>query len=262
MPRARNIKPGLFKNELLGEADPIYSLLFVGLWTLADREGRLENRPKKIRAELFPYRFDIDVTTGLAWLMDNSFINIYEIDGVSYIQVNNWRRHQSPHHKEVDSVIPPEAKVENKDKKQGVTQAQPKHESSMNQASVNENASCPTDSLNLIPDSRSLIADDGEAQAPHANDNRERFEMFNGWTPSLDQQTEKALQNAGITQADFDEQLPKYIASVIDKGSQRTQHEWNSGFKASLMRFANSQKTFKRPMRKTLEQKAQEFIHG
>ena len=30
-------------------------LLFVGLWTIADRNGRLEDRPKRIRAELFPY---------------------------------------------------------------------------------------------------------------------------------------------------------------------------------------------------------------
>ena len=52
MARSRNIKPGLFANELLGDADPIISLLFIGLWTIADKEGRLENRPKKIRASV------------------------------------------------------------------------------------------------------------------------------------------------------------------------------------------------------------------
>ena len=55
MARARNIKPGLFKNELLVEQSLFVRLLFVGLWTLADREGRLEDRPKRIKLELFPY---------------------------------------------------------------------------------------------------------------------------------------------------------------------------------------------------------------
>src|SRR5262244_3073085 len=53
--RARNIKPGIFKNELLGAADPLLTLLFEGLWCMADREGRLEDRPLRIKAEIFPY---------------------------------------------------------------------------------------------------------------------------------------------------------------------------------------------------------------
>lgn len=55
MARARNIKPGFFANEDLAECDPLARLLFAGLWCLADREGRLEDRPKRIRAELLPY---------------------------------------------------------------------------------------------------------------------------------------------------------------------------------------------------------------
>ena len=43
MARARNIKPALFKNEILGVADPLCTLTFQGLWMLADRDGRLEN---------------------------------------------------------------------------------------------------------------------------------------------------------------------------------------------------------------------------
>lgn len=154
MARARNIKPGLFKNEILGEADPIYSLLFIGLWTLADREGRLENRPKRIRAELFPYRFDLDVSTALAWLNHESFISIYDDGHKSYIQVNNWKRHQSPHHKEVASEIPSMAEAEKLKEKQEVMQAQAKHEASTDQAQANKSASSP-----LIPDSGYLIPD-------------------------------------------------------------------------------------------------------
>ena len=49
MARARNIKPGFFKNEFLAEMPCEVRLLFIGLWTLADREGRLEDRPKRIK---------------------------------------------------------------------------------------------------------------------------------------------------------------------------------------------------------------------
>ena len=54
MARARNIKPGLFSNEVIAELPAFDRLLFIGLWCLADREGRLEDRPKRIKMELFP----------------------------------------------------------------------------------------------------------------------------------------------------------------------------------------------------------------
>ncbi len=63
--RARNIKPGFFKNEHLGTADPIVALLFEGLWLLADRDGRLEDRPLRIKAEIFPYREGLDINGSL-----------------------------------------------------------------------------------------------------------------------------------------------------------------------------------------------------
>lgn len=74
MARARNIKPGLFKNEILGVADPLYTLLFEGLWLLADRDGRLEDRPLRIKAEIFPYREGLDMSAMLDWLQANGFI--------------------------------------------------------------------------------------------------------------------------------------------------------------------------------------------
>lgn len=106
MARARNIKPGTFKNEILGVADPIYTLLFQGLWTLADREGRLEDRPLKIRGELFPYREGLDMDALLGWLDDNKFIQRYEVDGRKCIWVVEFVKHQNPHKNEPASELP------------------------------------------------------------------------------------------------------------------------------------------------------------
>lgn len=106
MARARNIKPGFFKNEDLAELNYEARLLFAGLWTLADREGRLEDRPKKIKMEVFPGD-SLDVDKLLQKLHDaGGFIQRYEVEGKRYIQIINFKKHQSPHFKEPPSTIP------------------------------------------------------------------------------------------------------------------------------------------------------------
>ena len=106
MARARNIKPGLFKNEILGVADPHFTLLFAGLWLLADRAGRLEDRPLRIKAEIFPYRDGVSVDDMLTWLQVNGFIDRYEVKGVRVIRIVNFEKHQNPHKNEAPSELP------------------------------------------------------------------------------------------------------------------------------------------------------------
>lgn len=112
MARARNIKPGLFKNEVLGVADPLLTLLFEGLWLLADREGRLEDRPLRIKAEVFPYREGIDMNAMLGWLETSGFIRRYRVSGLAFIEVVAFVKHQNPHKNEPESVIPSSADAE------------------------------------------------------------------------------------------------------------------------------------------------------
>ena len=105
MARSRNIKPAFFQNEQLVELPYEDRLLFIGLWTIADREGRLENRPKKIKMQLFPAD-NIDVAASLLGLSRKDLITIYLVDNISYIEINNFIKHQNPHHKEAQSTIP------------------------------------------------------------------------------------------------------------------------------------------------------------
>jgi hypothetical protein len=104
--RARNIKPGFFENEDLGEMSFAGRLLFAGLWCLADREGRLCDRPKRIKGDLFRFDGDVPVDGLLDELQRRGFIQRYAVDGQRYIQVINFRKHQSPHHTEKMSIIP------------------------------------------------------------------------------------------------------------------------------------------------------------
>jgi hypothetical protein len=104
--RTRLLAPGFFKNEDLAALDAFARLCFAGLWCLADREGRLEDRPKRIRAEVFPYD-DVDVDALLTQLADAHFIVRYSVGVERYISIPAFLDHQTPHHREAASVIPP-----------------------------------------------------------------------------------------------------------------------------------------------------------
>jgi DnaD/phage-associated family protein len=105
MARARLLKPSFFTNEELVELPPVARLLFAGLWTIADREGRLEDRPKRIKMQLLPADPD-DVNTLLDLLHDRGFVLRYEVDGQRYLWIPTFLRHQNPHHREPSSEIP------------------------------------------------------------------------------------------------------------------------------------------------------------
>lgn len=127
--RSRILQPGFFQNERLAELSPLTRLLFAGLWTIADREGRFEDRPKRIKAVLLPYD-NCDVDRALEELAagPDAFICRYEVDGNKFAQILTWHRHQSIHHKEEESGIP------------SMDHACVKHGSSMAQACVNHDS--------------------------------------------------------------------------------------------------------------------------
>ncbi len=106
MARARNLKPGFFANADLAECSPWGRLLFAGLWVLADRAGRLEDRPRQIKGEIFRFDPDVDVNAELDDLRKWGFIVRYQHEGRGYIQIVNFGKHQNPHIKEAPSTIP------------------------------------------------------------------------------------------------------------------------------------------------------------
>ena len=107
MARIRSIKPGFFTDDFIAELEPIERLFFIGLFTQADRNGRLEDRHRRLKAQILPFD-DVDADEILTRLNAHSerFIIRYEIDGKRYIQIRTFELHQKPHHKEPDSVLP------------------------------------------------------------------------------------------------------------------------------------------------------------
>jgi hypothetical protein len=146
MGRSRNIKPAFFTNDALADLPFEVRLLFIGLWTLADKAGRLLDRPKKIKMELFAAD-NVDCNAGLSELQRARFLTRYEVGGDRYIQIHNWDKHQNPHKKEQDSVIP---EIPVRDPENPVL-AQP----------IPDRAGLIPDSGFLIPDSGFRIPDSG-----------------------------------------------------------------------------------------------------
>jgi hypothetical protein len=103
--RARNIKPGFFKNEELAEVHPLGRILFAGLWCLADKAGRLEDRPKRIKIELLPYD-NCNLNSLLDELASRHFITRYSVNGSKYIEIPQFSRHQHCHVNEAPSELP------------------------------------------------------------------------------------------------------------------------------------------------------------
>ena len=114
MARIRSLKPDFFKDEDLAVLPFEARLLFEGLWCYADKEGRLEDRPKYLKAEIFPYdKIDIEKLLNLLSSPQiperpqKVFIRRYTVNCRNYIDIPEFLKHQSPHNTEKDSVLPP-----------------------------------------------------------------------------------------------------------------------------------------------------------
>lgn len=77
-------------------------LMFVGIITIADDEGRLAASPAAIQGALYPN--DCDVTPRLVRKWRDGLVEklgnvvLYTHDGVEYVSLKRWERYQKPSH--------------------------------------------------------------------------------------------------------------------------------------------------------------------
>lgn len=241
MARTRSIKPGFFDNDVLGDLPPLTRLLFIGLWCIADREGRLEDRPRKIKKAILGYD-DVDsdgVDKMLQALQDSGFIIRYEAAGERYIQVINFVKHQNPHMKEKPSEIPPpgtdapaihrtpearepESQETKEEHKESTRQEPEGHEESQEEAA-------PI-TINPLPISETPLPITGTTESEHQEEPRtekakstleSRFELF--WKAYPKKKSKKTAWSA-FKKIKPDEQLFSRMMEAI--GRYRTSQEW------------------------------------
>lgn len=106
--RKREVHPGFWRNEDLVELSRDHRLAFIGLWALADREGRLVDRPRKIRLEAFPNDPDLDMEKIVSDLAAGGFLVRYESHGTRLLEICNFSKFQHIHpHERKSELAPP-----------------------------------------------------------------------------------------------------------------------------------------------------------
>jgi len=182
MARARNIKPGFWRNEELVELPFQTRLLFIGLWNLADKEGRLENRPKKIKLEIFPAD-DVDISLEITRLSEAGLVKVYEADGKRCIEVVNFKKHQNPHHREAESELPAPPEKEEKEpqdtENKGASES-PGRAPGKPEESRADSGSLIPDSGFLIPEHKGSTSDDDSPDGQSGSGEVREFPTKNG----------------------------------------------------------------------------------
>lgn len=96
-PRIRSLKPEIWEHEKFGKITPEQRLLFLGLITMADDEGRLRELPTAIIGHVFPYDRVTPKKLG-QWLHRLAQVGLLDrysvVPGEKIIQLHGWHRHQ------------------------------------------------------------------------------------------------------------------------------------------------------------------------
>lgn len=96
MSNRRMITSDLFEDEIIGGLPVTDRLLWVGLITIADDQGRLSDNPALIRSKVFPYdEIPIsEINDALLHLAETNRITRYQAENKKCIQINSWWKHQ------------------------------------------------------------------------------------------------------------------------------------------------------------------------
>lgn len=93
MARKRMIDPNIWQSEDFGKLSLLAKIVFIGLFSLADDEGRGRANPVYLKSSLFPYEESMrsaDITKTLSEISSNMSVDFYSYDGSDYYSLYNW----------------------------------------------------------------------------------------------------------------------------------------------------------------------------
>lgn len=101
MARIRTIKPEFWRSPDIMQLDHFQRLLYIGLWNLADDEGRGEYNAAAIAADLFLSEYSLNphgaltqVETAFTEYSNSGMVRLYRVKNRQYFEIINWRDHQ------------------------------------------------------------------------------------------------------------------------------------------------------------------------
>lgn len=108
MARKRMIDPNIWQSEDFGRLSLLAKIVFIGLFSLADDEGRGRANPIYLKSSLFPYEESMrsaDIAKTLLEISSNMSVVFYSCDGSDYYSLYNWSDWQKID-KPTDSKLP------------------------------------------------------------------------------------------------------------------------------------------------------------
>lgn len=99
MARQRFIHPDIWKDPVFGKMQPLEQIMFIGLFSIADDEGRLLADAAFLRAELFAFK---DYTSKKVQTIRDAVVakmanvHLYKAEGFDYIALLKWGEYQKP----------------------------------------------------------------------------------------------------------------------------------------------------------------------
>ena len=105
MARIRTIKPEFFTSEDIVSLSPMARLLYIALWCEADREGRLNWKPRTLRMKYLPAE-SCDVMPICNELVSANLVVPYIADEEPYAVLPSFKKHQAINVREAQSSIP------------------------------------------------------------------------------------------------------------------------------------------------------------
>jgi hypothetical protein len=106
MARIRTIKPEFFTSADICSLTPLSRLFYIALWCEADREGRLDWKPKTFKLRYFPGD-NCDIAEMAKELLASGLVATYSVDGIEYAVIPTFLEHQVINNRESDSTRPP-----------------------------------------------------------------------------------------------------------------------------------------------------------
>lgn len=109
MSRIRTIKPELWDDELLGSCSIPARLLFIGLISNADDDGRLRGAPSRLAGRIFQYDelSPKKIETWLVELADAAVIVRYAVGKERFIWLPGFEKHQVINKRKASTLPPP-----------------------------------------------------------------------------------------------------------------------------------------------------------
>lgn len=109
MARKRMISPEIWDSENFSKLSILARLVFIGMISNADDEGRGKAKAAFLKSKLFPYDESMrvaDVESALDEVAENMSVTMYSHDGNEYYSFDNWKKWQRVDKPSPSNIIP------------------------------------------------------------------------------------------------------------------------------------------------------------